>query len=783
MYRRMIKHLRWYGFMAMVALAFVTVLAIGCRGPAGPPSPAGAPATTPTPTPKPAVSIDAGQDLKVGPGSAVTLKATATINDSSKITGYKWTQVSGVAAKVTGEDTATAMVTLGNSGAYKAKLIGGLETLDRFTVQAINPHALIAAETATFKVTVTTSSGSYTDTVNVNADLPYVVSTGLANVAQGEPVLIGGKSQDAYVWKISGPTGSNSTLTDTDTKNPSFTPDITGKYTLTETKSGATLNVYAGTWAGAITGQDAKGRPLSDACTPCHNGKIAPDQFTSWKESGHAEIFTQNINDPNGHWSLNCASCHGVGYSTSANNGGWDEAITAEVWKAPSHGDVGLWTTMLKDNPKTARLANIQCENCHGPNNSDAHTKGSAARISISSDVCISCHGEPPRHGRGQQWEESGHGNYELAIDDATVETRGALSAHCGRCHTGQGFLAWIAQGDLTKQIQGAKGNATVDELKAMGLTKDTVQPQTCVVCHDPHKQGTTSGEPNTATVRISGDTAMLPAGFQAKNVGNGAICMTCHNTRNGLFNDTATTEIYTGPHEAAQTDVLMGENAYFVSTGQRSPHSELKDTCATCHMEKTPPPAEYSFNGGGTNHAFKASITICSNCHSSTFNGEAIRTGVDNKLSNLGAIIEQYMLNKIPVSVMTKDYTVHEVSGKSYDVASSATAVSKDNIVSIKLTETPLHGQDAFVLKFKNPVTFTYTPTGENPHSLSLLQAEVQLGSVTLPDGKTTVIASTDNLVKACWNYFLIKNDSSKGVHNPTFANEVLDATINALK
>ena len=55
----------------------------------------------------------------------------------------------------------------------------------------------------------------------------------------------------------------------------------------------------------------------------------------------------------------------------------------------------------------------------------------SMQHVSVSpADLCGSCHGEPPRHGRFQQWEESGHGNYELAIDEATVENRGCLCRH-----------------------------------------------------------------------------------------------------------------------------------------------------------------------------------------------------------------------------------------------------------------------------------------------------------------------------------------------------------------
>ena len=225
----MIKSFKWPGIIGLIVLFFIAILAVGCQGPtgplgpagaAGPPGPAGPPApppTTPAPAP-PVVAVDAGQDVISKPGAAVTLKAAAKINNSSTVTGYKWTQVSGVTASIAGADTQSATVTLSNAAAYKTALISGLKTLDRFMVQAINPHALGGAEIATFKVTVTTSSGSYTDTVNVNADLPYIVNTGLANVAQGEPVLLQSKNQASYTWSITGPTGSKATLTDASTQ-------------------------------------------------------------------------------------------------------------------------------------------------------------------------------------------------------------------------------------------------------------------------------------------------------------------------------------------------------------------------------------------------------------------------------------------------------------------------------------------------------------------------------------------------------------------------------------
>ncbi|GAG56103.1 unnamed protein product, partial [marine sediment metagenome] len=61
-------------------------------------------------------------------------------------------------------------------------LIAGLRTQDRFGVQAIDPHALELTEATAFKVTVTTSSGTYEDEVVVMTHMPYAVSLGINNV-------------------------------------------------------------------------------------------------------------------------------------------------------------------------------------------------------------------------------------------------------------------------------------------------------------------------------------------------------------------------------------------------------------------------------------------------------------------------------------------------------------------------------------------------------------------------------------------------------------------------
>lgn len=77
-----------------------------------------------------------------------------------------------------------------------------------------------------------------------------------------------------------------------------------------------------------------------------------------------------------------------------------------------------------------------------------------------------------------KEWEGSAHNNGvmgEKTLAVATVEARGEAAAHCARCHSEQGFLAWLEQ--LKKgnpgNLVGPDGKpATVDYLKDLGLTQ-----------------------------------------------------------------------------------------------------------------------------------------------------------------------------------------------------------------------------------------------------------------------------------------------------------------------
>jgi hypothetical protein len=772
-----------------------------------------------------AVSVTVNIDGDAVPGAELTLTAEV---DEGTIQSISWTQIGGAAALISPANANPTQVTLGEAEDYKEELFhvlaeppigpdelppnipvpegefpGGLQ--DRFQVQGMSPWALEEAGMVTIKVEVSTTEGDAEAEVEIHAVLPWKPASDIESVPIGKTVLLHGKDQASYNWALTRPAGSAAALTDAASQNPDFTPDIAGTYQVTVTDEATgepvTLKIYAGTWEGIIVGQDEDGRPVPDSsCLACHNDGIAPDKFTPWAQSGHAEIFS-NMLDTNTHYGEGCFSCHTVGFDTDAANDGFDDAPDYEGFLASglinNPGD--NWTTMLATYPDAARLGNIQCANCHGPQR--GHTQ-SDARRSISSDVCAVCHGEPARHGRFQQWQLSGHANYELAIEEGE-------EGGCARCHTGNGFISWQSLGfDPAEEVE-------------VTWTADEVHPQTCVVCHDPHSMGTLSGEPNNATVRVAGDTPLLMSGFVASDVGRGAICMVCHNARRGLRNDDQPppSDPERAPHQGPQSDVLMGQNAYFVDLGEPAEgtdyppglpgaHASLADSCATCHMEQTPPPPQLSYNQGGTNHTFYASEDICSKCHS--FTAEEVLGSVETNLEALETLIEESWYN-VMVNVTAEPQKVkgQKTPPERFVNLDGEAIISSLNIGDVdKIIFGETSGRQALTVIFIDGTEVGPIRLGDInvQEGVTVCQKETKtkllkkakqvdkslskgdtLGACDGDDDLSTNLGTivgfaSPDLTKAGWNYILIHGDGSHGAHNPSFANSVLAGAINAL-
>lgn len=757
----------------------------------------------------------------VVPGTQVSLKASLFVFDpalKSQAVTYAWTVVSGPAVTFDSAASATPKATLASAADFKKYLVE-LATpsykvnpdeppvnVDRYQVVPFSyEQALSQGNTTKLKVTATVGGQSYSAIVSVAAVIPAVPSTGLQNVPVNAPVVLQGQfpfkdANGAYVfpqkaswnWSVTGP--SAVTLNDATTAYPDFTPTAPGTYVVNESGT-KVLEVYAGTYQGAMTGPGT----ADPSCMGCHNGTTAPDNFTSWLTTGHKEVMYAGIMEalPGGHYTASCTPCHTAGNGRTGSGGFADKLVSDQVNFSPLQGDLNAEADFWALYPASAKLAGVQCENCHGPQaGSGQHVVGMASagvlgpRVSYSASVCATCHARAPKHGRYPQWLKSGHASFATFTFNSNPD--GTLSNTCACCHNAQGFKAYrailpTANGDRSKTVLPA------------GLTITNAQPITCQACHDAHDEGDLSKAEWTNLAKVGpseGTTYMLPSGFAATGVGKGALCIACHNSRQGFssglprlhedgdakFGTTLGTQ-YGAPHEAAQGDVLLGRNAYWFGTAlynspqTRSKHSYITDTCVTCHMELTTLDPTLS-EAGQTRHDFKATTDVCNKCHTA-YSTDSVQAVFDGELASLKAAVGTAILQlKTGSLTLPAGTTAVLVANRSGQVDVTTAGVTQRWFISTRT------GQDAFLADPNNGGALvqgcvaTATP-GVADCTGYLAGAPGIVFTDTTLDGAVSATGYSNVVAKALWNTVLVQDDASRGVHNPSFTFQVIDNTM----
>ncbi len=742
---------------------------------------------------------------KPTPGTSVTL-APATTGATGAVT-YAWTVTGVTAATVDASNVLAipalpdllAGLEAGN-GLYKA-----FQRSSRAGFVAMG-DGVVKSLAKAYRVEVTaTDEAAPPHVAKVFVTVPVVgvpAVQGLRSAPMG--VLVVGNEAAAatsFAWTLGKPAGSAATLSDATTRNPSFVPDVAGTYTLT---NGATvLTMTAGAYAGfdAATGACAAGD-----CHPAgfrgwvasnftgstlhfnHNGRTggAPMTILQWGLTGID-------------YGAACYKCHTVGsYPTSSvDNGGFfatmaklDNGGTFDATKPPTMQNAWIgdgrdyWTGL---NPALKLKAGIQCESCHGPAGPIGlnHT-GLNVGVDVpwASRQCGVCHDSPGKHDRVELWSKSLHANEAGAIAEASVEQHPGNES-CARCHAAQGFVDYLAQqqnpaacatfldkngnpipattldsngnpitsGNLLIKTAGASfgsfascqvastgateaaGVRAVGQayLLGIGLGQQDVQPIGCVACHEPH--GT--------ELRVIGNTGVLPAGFSVSGAGAGALCMVCHNGRNGARGDAVTIASIAAPHAPTQAEVLMGQNFYWVN-GYVSAHAAVEGTCAGCHVRLVPDSVTASL----TNHSFSTDESICKHCHGELVVPEALFARYDQGVAALK-------------TAMTAALTAGRTD---FDVSVGTPAVITTINVAADQPKVTGYGRSG--------VTLSY---GATPTVVTVALNRIYATGTTTP-----FILNNGRFAKAGWNLGMLPTRAS-AVHNPTLTFQAL--TVSAQK
>ncbi len=571
------------------------------------------------------------------------------------------------------------------------------------------------------KVSITLHAGYATH------DNDNVTTSGLRNVGVGTDVFLEGVAKDAHdvkvtswKWGLEAPAFSKAKLDTTDPRRPRFTADRPGTYTVTATatneKGDATTSEITVN-AGVYAGVET--------CATCHNGSVQPDIVGEWQQTNHARKLETTYASYSA-TSDYCIQCHNTGYNEADSAKGFDDRARASGWD-PSQGSlteylVGKKMTVanILASPM-GQLANVQCEACHGPGGS-SHT----AVKSFETGVCAQCHSAQPK-----QWAASGHTN----SGRATLHM--AENASCAECHTGQGFVEGMVRGNDLVFPNTATAN------KPANMLVPTEQaPISCVTCHDPH-QATDPGQPregHSLQLRMSGKVKM-PNGTTVDSE-FAAACVSCHANKRDVqymqqFLDGKQTR---GVHDNSQADILYGVGAQTYGEGiSNSAHLKVADSCVACHMAANPVMDPGADKKAGTRDDVKATSI---GGHSWNMSGKY--TGLAN-------------------GQQVKDKVVDNVAG---------------------CNTKGCHAGDPLT-SFDVKADGDYDGNG----TVGTLQEEVK-GLLTvladkLPkDDKGNVISSineknsTREQRQALWNYALVKNDGSLGIHNPNFAVQLLQKT-----
>ncbi|NIN51966.1 MAG: hypothetical protein GTN80_06580 [Nitrososphaeria archaeon] len=295
----------------------------------------------------------------------------------------------------------------------------------------------------------------------------------------------------------------------------------------------------------------------------------------------------------------------------------------------------------------------------------------------------------------------------------------GAGSASCGECHSGQGFVVKKIRGENIIFPDKATPNKPANMLSAGLQTRIS-----CATCHDPHQ----ASHPEqgrfglmSKQLRIVGEVT-TPQGFTV-DAEESAVCVSCHANKRDLKykTDFLAGKKTRGVHGNPQADIFYGKGAVdYGKTLPNSLHTTLvEEGCVQCHM--------YSTIGHGGNEAGGHTWSM------------VMMNGTQNIVSCTQS--DCHLSGSIT--------TFNRLAFADYDGDGAAEGV-QDEVQGLL---------DKLAAKLP-----------KNPETGDVLSYPIK------PEN------TNEEQRKALWNYWLVRNDGSKGIHNTRFSVSLLQETYKQL-
>lgn len=363
---------------------------------------------------------------------------------------------------------------------------------------------------------------------------------------------------------------------------------------------------------------------------------------------------------------------------------------------------------------------------------------------------CMDCHASTgakyPVLGAKLGYEVSGHATMGNA--------RYANAGGCQRCHTNEGYIQYAQMGFDTPKFDAF---ATPAAPAAQPFIEYPSQPH-CFTCHDPHTSGDftlRTQKVDAATKAVTDQKITLYTGV-VFDAGVGNLCASCHQARGKVQAATVAQKgvisLRGTSHHGPEADMLTGTNGYEFA-GKKygsSPHYKVvENACVTCHMEQ--PSARYGFSPDVGGHAF----TVVGEVH------EAPLGNISNCLTchgkDLKTVPAKKYINTLTIPTL-KDTVYFSLKAKAdYDHDGTVEFVQQEvQGLLDKLVNT--RGTGA-MQTMPNPM---FTREGEFTNNTKVVYTNDQLGAYA--------------------NLMYVVEDKSLGVHNATYAIELLMDSIKAI-